>query len=103
MSDMRKELIDVVRKLKELDNTSTLYLDSVPREFIGIMVDNPYSDSQWQMYRILSMELFGTMYEDIQWFLTEWNPDRNFRFWFSDGTEICIKCEDDYYKYLEGC
>lgn len=99
---MKAELINVVRQLKALDNAANVYLDSVPREFTGIMVDNPYAESQWNMIKVLCTEMFGDMYDDIDWFLTAWDAERNNKFWLADDTEIVINTAEDYYEYLKG-
>ena len=99
---MKPELINVVKKLKELDNKAELYLKTIPPEFYSIVFDNEYSSNSGMKSDVLIRALFGENSEDIFWFLYEWKPGKkNVQITFSDGREFVIETEEDYYKYLE--
>lgn len=97
---MITSLIELVKKLKKLDNEAEAYLDKLPSEF-NIVFDNTYTSSRGRMLDITMIELFGGMYEDVAWFLYEWKPgNKKPCTWLADGTAYIFETEDDYYKYL---
>lgn len=98
---MRQELIELVKELKRLDIQAENYISKLPSEF-SIIFDNDYTNCKGLMFDKTAQILFGSMYEDIMWFLYEWKPgNKKPQIWLADGTTYVLETEEDYYKYLE--
>lgn len=96
---MDKKLIQLVREIKELDNTAKNYINKLITPIDSFLVDNEYSRCNRIIQRKLLNEVFGDMYEDILWFLHEWQP--GFTIEVRGLPIFIINTEEDYYKYLE--
>jgi len=100
---MKPELIEVVKKLKESIEQQDQYIDSLPSEFRELILDNKYVNSHIQNVDTLMSELFGDMYEDVNWFLYEFKAGSSTgpHCIHPDGTVYTYKSNDDYYEYLK--
>lgn len=101
---MKKELIDVVRKIRNLNKRQEEYLDKIPSDIRDAFFDNSYVNDMSMKNDILMLALFGDIVvEDVFWFLYEYKEG-------SAGPHVSLDSEDtltfntdeDYYKYLEG-
>ena len=102
---MNKELIDVVRKLKELDNQGDKYLQSIPSDINSVFFDNTYVNALQMQKDMLINLVFGDMTDDVSWFLYEFEAGKSPgpHCITADGTEYFYHTDEDYYKYLESC
>jgi hypothetical protein len=98
---MRKELIDVVRELKRLNNVAEDFVEEVPYCIASSIFDNDYANAKGLSVELLIRALFQDDTEEIFWFLYEFKPKPTPQLWLADGTAIAFTCEEDYYKYLE--
>lgn len=95
---MDKKLINLVRKIKDLDTQAIEYINKVMYPIDCFILDNEYSNCNALIQSALLKQVFGDMYEDISWFLYEWKP--GYTIGVGDVTYV-INSEEDYYKYLE--
>ena len=99
---MKNEMILVVRHLKEMQEKMEQYLSSIPPDLNSVFFDNVYVNClQVQTDRLIG-ELFTESYEDIFWFLHEFEAGKTpgphiIR---KDGTEFTFNYNEDFYKYL---
>ncbi len=102
---MNKELIDVVRKLKEFDIEGENYRMSIPSDINWVFFDNRYVNGLQMQKDMLIDLLFGDMADDVSWFLYEFEAGKSTgpHCITADGTEHFYHTDDDYYKYLENC
>ena len=102
---MNKQLIDLVRKLKELDVTGDVYIQSIPRDINSAFFDNAYVNGLRLQKDMLMDLLFGEMVEDVSWFLYDFEAGKSTgpHCIAADGTEYFYHTDEDYYKYLENC
>lgn len=96
---MDAKLIELVRKIKDLEKSGDKYLTTLPGIFNMLLIDNEYSVSKDLIQAVLMRNIFADMYDDVTWFLYEWRP--GFSITTQDGTEYIINTEEEYYKYLE--
>jgi hypothetical protein len=98
---MRTELIEVVKELKQLEDSNTKFLDILPTSLFSI-TDNEYVNNQQEAKDLLIRALFKENTEDIFWFLFEWEKGKKTpQIYLESGEEIILETEDDYYQYLE--
>jgi len=98
---MRSELVDIVKRIRNLQLLSDQYLDKIPRDISSVVWDNEYSDLTLRQVTILIDTLFGDMAEDVHWFLNEFTPSTSGPHCvLSDGTEFTFNTDQDYYDYL---
>jgi hypothetical protein len=102
-----EEQIELITQLKSNEVKRVKWLDTVPIEINESYISNPIVDTLYSDYNLFLRTIFGILYDDIQWFLYEWNADKNSVFWLRAGyegresdIEIQINCEEDYYQYL---
>ena len=100
---MKQELIEVVKQLRINSKRQDAYIDSIPREFQELLLDNTYSNLAGMQCDVLLKALVGDMYEDISWFLYEFTAGKSKgpHCITEDGTEYTYKTDEDYYRYLE--
>ena len=100
---MKKELIDVVRKIRQLDKRQQEYIDNIPADIKAAFFDNSYVNDLAMKNDILLTALFGeTVSEDIFWFLYDYKEGSSGpHVEYPDGTQFTFTTDDDYYKYLE--
>lgn len=70
------------------------YTDSIPREFDGVVFDNPYANSLGMDLEKVMDFAFGEHAEAISWFFYEWKPG------FCCG-DVKINSIDDYIDYMK--
>jgi hypothetical protein len=92
---------ELIRELKRLNELNSSYLDKIPYEFSNIVVGNEYAENNYTIIILLLKSVFAELYWDVEWFLNEWDPVKNNKFWLEDGTEIIINSVDDYIEYLK--
>jgi hypothetical protein len=102
---MNKQLIDLVKKLKELDVTADVYLQSIPKDINPAFFDNGYVNALQLQKDMLIDVMFGDMAEDVSWFLYEFEAGKSAgpHCITAGGTEYTYHTNEDYYKYLENC
>lgn len=94
-----KILKDFILSIRENTIKGDSWLDSIPSEIQFSYFDNPYVMSI-ERNLMLTMQLaLGELYEDVSWFLYEWNPNHG-KITMRDGTEYNILGLDDYLQYL---
>jgi hypothetical protein len=99
---MTPELIEVVRKLKSLDNEAEEYISPIPYDIANAIFDNTYVNAKGLMLDTVVDALFGVNTEEVVWFLYEWKPgNKEPQIFLADGTKIVLETEEQYYKYLE--
>jgi hypothetical protein len=100
---MKPELIDVVRKLKYLDNEMDAYLNTVPSDIGCVIFDNGYVNSLYTQKELLINALFGDMAEDVSWFLFDFQAGKSPgpHCITKDGKEYFYHTDEDYYDYLK--
>ena len=100
---MKRELIEVVKQLRQSMQRQDEYLAELPREFQEMLFDNAYSNYFEIQRDQLMQALFGNeMYEDIMWFLYEFTPGKSTGpHIIVDGKEYVLLSDEDYYRYLE--
>lgn len=96
---MKKDKIDLVRKIKGLNILGDAYLNTLSAPFDTVLIDNEYQDTNGRIQDLLMRRVFGDLYEDVSWFLYEWQPGFNIK--TEKGVEYTFNTEEDYYKYLE--
>ena len=99
---MKQELILVVRHLKEMQEKMEQYISSIPPDLNSVFFDNVYVNClQVQTDRLIG-ELFTESYEDIFWFLHEFEAGKTPgpHIIHKDGTEFTFNYNEDFYKYL---
>lgn len=97
---MNEELIKVLQEVRKLRIEADAYLDSLPSDLSPYVMDNTYVNAVSMIGDKLLKRLFGTMYEDVSWFLYEFKPRETPQIWLADGTPITLNSDDDYYNYL---
>ena len=98
---MKTKLIEVVKRIKELNTEGHNYLDNLPTG-LDVIYDNDYANTIGQINDVLVHALFKDYSADIFWFLYEWKPGKNTpQIILEDGTEIILETEEDYYQYLK--
>lgn len=99
---MKKELVDVVRKLKNYDDEKSKYIESIPSDISSAFFDNTYTNAQSMQVDCLMEALFGNMIEDVCWFLYEFKAGKSSgpHCILKDGTEYTFNTNEDYYDYL---
>jgi len=102
---MNEQLINVVRKLRELDNQGDKYIQTIPSDINSVFFDNIYVNALDMQKNILIESLFGDMAEDVKWFLYEFEPGKSPgpHCITAEGTAYTYQTDEDYYKYLENC
>jgi hypothetical protein len=100
---MKKELIDVVRKIRNLNKQQEEYLNKIPNDIQDAFFDNSYVNDASMKNDILMSALFGEVVsEDIFWFMYEYKEgSAGPHVEYPDGTKFTFNTDDDYYKYLE--
>jgi hypothetical protein len=102
---MKPELIEVVRKMKEMGAERDVYFATIPQDINAAFFDNTYVNLLYAQNDLLINALFGDMAEDVTWFLYEFTPGKSPgpHCILADGTEYTYNTNEDYYKYLEEC
>lgn len=102
---MKKELVDIVRKLRSLDIKAETYINRIPTDINMIFFDNEYVNNIKTQKDLLINTLFGDMAEDINWFLYEFTAGKSLgpHCITSEGFEYTYHTDEDYYNYLENC
>lgn len=100
---MKPELIEVVRKLREIEKQQSEYIDKLPSDISGFVFDNEYSNLQGLKFDLVLQTLFGDFAEDVYWFLYDFVPGKTAgpHVIESNGTEHTFNSDDDYYEYLK--
>ena len=100
---MKKELIDIVRKLKDMDAERVKYLETIPQDISAAFFDNVYVNLLYKQSDMLIDALFGDHAEDVTWFLYEFTAGKSAgpHCILADGTEYTYNTNEDYYAYLE--
>jgi hypothetical protein len=104
MRGMKTELIDVLKKIRKLNTDQDSYLDSVPRDLRCSVFDNKFAELEGLKYDMLMQTLFGDLYEDVCWFLYEFNPNNlsiNSPHIVDNDKEYTFKSDDDVYEYFK--
>ena len=100
---MDKELINIVRTIKNLDEQAMEYADSIPIDLRLFVMDNEYVNIMSRQKDLLLEGLFGEYAEDVCWFLYEFKAGKHKgpHLILADGTEYTYNSNEDYYEYLE--
>lgn len=100
---MKQELIDVVRKLKYLDNEMDAYMKTIPNDIAIAFMDNTYVNNLYTQKEVLINALFGDMAEDVSWFLFEFQAGKSLgpHLITEEGKEYFYHTDEDYYEYLK--
>jgi hypothetical protein len=100
---MKKELIDVVRKLRNLNKRQEDYLNKIPSDIRDAVFDNSYVNDLSMKNDILMSALFDeVVVEDIFWFLYEYREgSEGPHIKRPDGVEFTFNTDEDYYTYLK--
>lgn len=99
---MKKELIDVVRKIRNLNKQQEAYVDELPVDIQDMVDDNAYVNEL--SMKILMSALFGkVVVKDIFWFIYEYKQGSPGPHASLDSEDtITFNTDEDFYKYLEG-
>ena len=100
---MKKELIDIVRKLKDIEEMQDAFIDSMPYEYNSIILDSKYTTNVYMQKDIILSALFGDMVDDVEWFLYAFKAGKSAgpHCVHVDGTEYTFNTNEDYYEYLK--
>jgi hypothetical protein len=100
---MKPELIEVVRKLREIESRQHAYINKLPADISGAVFDNEYSNLQGYKFDLVLQALFGDFAEDVYWFLYDFVPGNTPgpHVVESNNTEHTFNSDDDYYDYLK--
>ena len=100
---MKTELIELIRKLREVENQQTAYINKIPSDISSLIFDNEYSNLQGLKFDFVLQTLFGDLVEDIYWFLYEFKPGKTHgpHVITPDGVEHTFNSDEDYYEYLK--
>lgn len=98
----KQELVNIVRKIRTLNNESATYITSIPSDICAAFFDNTYVNNLQTQKELLITSLFGDMAEDVCWFLYEFTPGSSAgpHCITPDGTEYVYRTDEDYYDYL---
>ena len=103
-SDMKQDLILVVRHLKEMQEKMESYLNTIPPDIRTPFFDNEYVSCLHVQRDRLIGELFkeSDAYEDVFWFLHEFEAGKTPgpHIVRPDGMEFTFNYNEDFYKYL---
>jgi len=95
--------IAALRKIRKSMQQQDLYISKLPKEFQELMFDNDYANQASHQVDVLLKALFGSLYEDVAWFLYEFEagktPGPHLR--LATGAEYVFLTDEDYFKYLE--
>ena len=99
---MNQELIDIVRKLKDLGTKQDEYIKTIPSDIGSAFFDNEYTYLISMQRDLLINQLFGDMADDVTWFLYEFEAGKSPgpHCILADGTEYVYNTNEDYYTYL---
>ena len=86
-------------RYKKLMEDGDKWLNKVPSDISAAFFDNDYVNSIENRQDLTMKMLFDDMYEDISWFLYEWNPSRG-EVITAKGVKYNIKNLDQYISYL---
>lgn len=91
----------VVRALDASKRKANAYLDNLPSEFSTLLTNNVYSDAFFEQIQVLAKALFEEIWDDVDWFLSEWQPGFTITTHVDTPQEIDyeIKSVDDYLAY----
>lgn len=95
---MDENQIQLVKEIRELDQQASTYLIKLPSLIDTFIIDNEYANCQSRIQSILMQSIFGEVYDDICWFLYEWQPGYTIE--VLGGTVYILNTEEDYYNYL---
>jgi hypothetical protein len=100
---MSPELIDTVKRIRNLDILKDSYLDKIHNDVVCVIYDNEYAECSAKQIEILIRALFEDMAEDILWFLHEFTPGKSSgpHVVLPGGKEYTFKSDEDYYSYLK--
>jgi hypothetical protein len=100
---MKPELIEIVRKLRDYEKQRDEYLYSLPNDVRNFLMDNQYTNMQDMKSQELLEGLFGEDIGDVYWLLYEYDnvKDSSPHVTHADGTEYTFKTDEDYYTYLK--
>lgn len=99
MNIKASELKTYLSKHKTEMERGSAWIDSMPSDINSAFFDNTYVNSLDTQISLTQKMLFGDLYEDISWFLYEWNPKHGV-ITMPDGTSYNIQTLDDYISYL---
>lgn len=94
---MTKE--DIFRKLYQSELRRTAYIDSIPTDLRGGVIDNQYVNDYSRDYMMMLGHIFGDDTDSISWFLYEWKP--GWEVGYHRGVERKINSIDEYIDWLK--
>ena len=98
---MSPELVEVVRKLRNIELQQRAYVDKVPLDIQDFVFDNEYANLQGLKFDAVVQALFADNVEDVYWFLYEFNPAMPGPHLVNEeGKEYTFKTDEDYYQRL---
>lgn len=91
----------VVKALYASKQEGHAYLDSLPSEFSTLLTNNNYSEAYFAQIPVLARALFEDIWDDVDWFLSEWRPGFTVTTHVGTPQEIEYKIQsvDDYLAY----
>lgn len=99
---MKQDLIDLVCKLKNLDEKQQKYLAALPSDIRDMLIENQYVLMMGYQRDLLIKRMFGKMAEDVEWFLYEFEAGKSPgpHCIMPDNTSYTYNTNEDYYQYL---
>jgi hypothetical protein len=95
------DLKNLLLKLKESDSAGSTWLGSVPRDINDAFFDNEFVNCMHKHIADLQKVVFGSLYDDIGWFLYEWQPGYTIETSETNQARTyVINNIDDYIEYL---
>lgn len=98
-----EQKIKLFRLLHKSNQTSDMFLDSIPSSINSVFFDNPHVEELYEMNSTMRRMIFGKDTESIEWFLYEWRPGLTVSAVVSEpgagieATKICIINNIDEY------
>lgn len=101
---MQKELIDVIREVRQLCNMQRDYLVDTPQDVNAFLHDNEYASYQEIKMGIFEQALFGEHLDMVRWFLHKFEPRRgrrnNASYIDNSGVKHTFTCDEDVLDYM---
>ena len=100
----RNKFKKLVGSIKDNYDKGNAWLDTIPREVNSVFFDNPFVDSLHRMNTLYINSLFdGALLQEVEWFLYEWDADKNEVYrtiTYPEGKKFVIDDIDDFVVYL---
>jgi hypothetical protein len=95
-----EQFCDILSKRISEQRIRDEYIYNIPSEISSAIFDNVYSNSLYSETESYLKLILGSIYEDFNWFLYDWDAEDNNTFWISDAA-VVINDSNDFIEYIK--